>query len=173
MDEESSAELLTCRERAEGGESEAQFGLGFRCAARGGETDYEEAAGWYRKAAVQSHPLAQFNLGIMYSKGQGVPRDKAISLRWMGSAAELGDAGAQYEFGMRQHRLSLDLEPAAGLELRIEAYKWLLLAAAQDYAESVAGCETVAMDLTHPEVLEGRHRAQIFVPVANGKRNIE
>ncbi|MCX8500810.1 MAG: hypothetical protein ORO03_03835 [Alphaproteobacteria bacterium] len=35
--------------------------------------DYAQAVSWYRKAAEQGHANAQFNLGIMYGKGQGVP----------------------------------------------------------------------------------------------------
>jgi TPR repeat protein len=148
---------------AQEGNAEAQFGIGLRYANTGTASDYLKAAQWYLKAAEQSHPMAQFNLSVMYFKGQGVPRDKTLSLMWMGKAAQLGDAGAQYELGMRQHRLSLDLEPEGGLELRIEAYKWLQLAALQGYGESGVGCETVAMDMTHSGVVEGKRRAEIFV----------
>jgi hypothetical protein len=115
------------------------------------------------KAAEQSHARAQFNLGIMYLKGLGVPRDKRLSQMWMSRAAELGDPGAQYEFGMRQHRLSMDRAECAP-ELKIDAYKWLLLAAAQGYCGSETGCDYVSMDMTHSGVIEGKRRARIFKP---------
>ncbi len=41
--------------------------------------DYPEAAKWYRLAAAQGDNLAQFNLGYMYDKGQGVAQDSTSS----------------------------------------------------------------------------------------------
>ena len=66
--------------------------------------------------------------------------------------------------GMRRNRLSLGEGPEAALESRIEAYKWLQLAAAQGYNHSEAGCETVALSMTHQEVIESRRRIAAFVP---------
>lgn len=50
---------------------------------------------WYRLAAKQGHVDAQFNLGWMYSKGQGVPQDNKTAVKWWKLAAEQGDAEAQ------------------------------------------------------------------------------
>ncbi len=36
---------------------------------------YAEAVRWYGRAAEQGNTSAQFNLGLMYGKGQGVPQD--------------------------------------------------------------------------------------------------
>jgi len=153
----------TTRSLAEAGDAEAQFSLGFCFASQGSEPDYSQAAHWYQKAADQSHALAQFNLGVMYDRGQGIPRDEVRSMLWLGKAAQLGDAGAQYLLGMRRNRLGLAQEPAAALESRIEAYKWLQLAAAQGYGSSEAGCDTVALSMTHQEVIESRRRIAAFV----------
>lgn len=147
---------------AEGGDPDAQFAVAEAFANTGNKYDCEEAAQWYLKAAEQSHPQAQYHLGLMYLKGLGVPRDKDLFRLWMGKAANLGDAGAQYEFGMREHRLSLDKDSEVALELKIEAYKWLLLASAQGHADSQRGCDAVAMDMTHSAVIEGKRRAVAF-----------
>jgi TPR repeat protein len=147
---------------AEGGDPDAQFAIAEAFSNSGNMCDCEEAAQWYLKAAEQSHPRAQYNLGIMYLKGLGVPRDKELFRLWMSKAANLGDSGAQYEFGMREHRLSLDSDSEVALELKIEAYKWLLLAASQGYAGSQTGCDAVAMDMTHSAVIEGKRRASVF-----------
>ena len=64
--------------------------LGVKFAREGAAQDYAQAAQWYLKAADQSHSLAQFNLGIMYAAGQGVPRDEAKS---MGVDAKGGGPG--------------------------------------------------------------------------------
>ena len=36
------------------------------------DQDYVQAAYWWRKAAEQAHPIAQFDLGRLYHEGQGV-----------------------------------------------------------------------------------------------------
>jgi TPR repeat protein len=40
---------------------------------QGVRQDHAAAASWYRKAAEQGIANAQFNLGIMYDNGEGVP----------------------------------------------------------------------------------------------------
>lgn len=159
------ASSQTARELADAGDARAQFILGVRCANGGTQADFVAAADWYRKASDQNHGLAQFNLGIMYLKGQGVPRDQKISMMWMGRAAQGGDAGAQYHLAMRQHRQSLDLTGSDAMELRIEAYKWLRLSAAQGYGDSEASSAYVALDMDHAAVIEAARRARIFMPV--------
>jgi TPR repeat protein len=155
----------TTETRAGHGDAEAQFSLGVRFAGEGAAQDYAQAAQWYLKAADQSHSLAQFNLAIMYAAGQGVPRDEAKSKAWMQKAADLGDAGAQYNIGMKHHRASLDGLPEAAVESRIQAYKWLQLAAAQGYRGSHAAWAFVALTMTREDVMDGSRRIAAFVPV--------
>ena len=162
------ADFQTVQTLAESGDREAQFAVGLAIANGGSKSDHAEAAQWYLKAAEQSHAQAQLNLGIMYLKGQGVPRDQTLSRIWMSRAANLGDAAAQYEFGMREDRLSMDEKSESALELKIEAYKWVLLAAAQGYSGSETGCEYIAMGMTHSGVIEGKRRARAF---ESGERN--
>jgi TPR repeat protein len=147
-------------------DADVQFGLGLKFANDTGTAqDYAQAAHWYLKAADQSHPLAQFNLGMMYAKGQGVVRDDTTAAMWLGKAAQQGDAGAQYHLGMRHHRASLGNLPGDAIESRLEAYKWIHLAAAQGYKGSDAACEFVALGMTRQEVADGRHRTAAFVAV--------
>lgn len=42
---------------------------------------------------------AEFNLGLMYAQGQGVPQDDAAALNWYRKAADQGDADAQFYLG--------------------------------------------------------------------------
>ena len=147
-------------------DAEVQFGLGLKFANESSPNqDYAQAAHWYRKAADQSHVLAQFNLGVMYARGQGVNRDEATAAMWLGKAAHQGDAGAQYHLGMRHHRASLDGQRNNAPESRLEAFKWLHLAAAQGYKDSDAACEFVALGMTQQEVTAARHRTAAFVVV--------
>ncbi len=51
------------------------------------------------QAAEQGDAKAQFNLGVMYSDGRGVPQNDAEAVKWFRLAAEQGDASAQYNLG--------------------------------------------------------------------------
>ena len=62
--------------------------------------DYTLAARLFRPLAEQGIASAQFNLGMMYAKGQGVPQDYQAALKWYRKAAEQGDASAQNNLGL-------------------------------------------------------------------------
>ena len=152
------------------GDREVQFGLGLKYAnSPAGAQDYAQAAGWYLKAADQSHPLAQFNLGMMYANGQGVSRNDATAVMWIRKAADQGDAAAQFNLGVRCHRTSMESLEAP--ESRIEAYKWLHLAAAQGYHGSASACERVTLGMTREDVTDGNQRVAAFV-VEQARRHL-
>lgn len=48
-----------------------------------------------RLLAEQGNAEAQFNLGLLYDRGRGVPKDKSEALRWYRLAATQGDTFAQ------------------------------------------------------------------------------
>ncbi len=57
--------------------------------------DYDTAVKELRPLAEQGHPKAQYNLGVMYQLGLGVPQDDQEAAQWCRLAAEQGHAGAQ------------------------------------------------------------------------------
>ena len=57
---------------------------------RGVPQSFEEGARFYRASAEQGFPPAQYMLGLMYDKGQGVPQDYVLAYMWV----TLGVAGA-------------------------------------------------------------------------------
>ena len=59
------------------------------------EEDKEKALFWYRKLADMGNSTAQFNLGIMYMKGEAVPQSFEKALEWMKKANENGDDDAE------------------------------------------------------------------------------
>ena len=73
-----------------------------------------EAVRWYRAAADQGFAPAQFNLGAMHVKGQGVPVDCAAAAKWWKLAADQGDEGAI--MGLR-HGLTLLFPSGTAVEL--------------------------------------------------------
>ena len=54
---------------------------------------------WYQRVANQGSAKAQFNLGLMYDAGQGVPQNYAEAVKWYRMAADQGDAAAQSKLG--------------------------------------------------------------------------
>ena len=81
--------------RAERGERLAQFNLAmmiFRDEAAG---DRALAIAWLRKSAEQALPQAQYNLGLLYENGAGVPRSQTDATAWFRRAAEQGHTDAQ------------------------------------------------------------------------------
>jgi uncharacterized protein len=65
--------------------------------------DYKEAVRLYRLSAEQGNAEAQYNLGLMYDKGQGVPQDYKEAVKWYRLAAEQGDAYGQFNLGLMCH----------------------------------------------------------------------
>ena len=56
--------------------------------------DYATALKLLRPLAEQGHAEAQYNLGVMYRNGQGVPHDDAEAVKWYRLAAEQGYASS-------------------------------------------------------------------------------
>jgi len=56
-----------------------------------GPHDPARAAEWYRRAAARGHTDAQYNLGCMYLRGEGLPSNRMEGLRWLHCAADRGD----------------------------------------------------------------------------------
>jgi TPR repeat protein len=98
------------------------------------EDDYGAALPHLREAAEQGRAEAQFLLGLMSERGQGVPQDDGQAADWYGRAAEQGHAGAMNRLGML-HRAGRgvpeDLVRAAELFLYL-AVRWYAKAARQD-----------------------------------------
>ncbi len=65
--------------------------------------DYATALRELRPLAEQGDAAAQYNLGVMYYGGYGVPQDYAEAVKWYRKAAEQGNAPAQYNLGVMYH----------------------------------------------------------------------
>ena len=90
-----------------------------------------EAVKWFRQAAEQGDAEAQYALGGLYNRGQGVSQDYALSLKWFKMAAEQGDSDAQFSLGGIYSR---------GLGVvkdRVRAHMWFNLAATHGNKEAV------------------------------------
>ncbi len=92
--------------------------------------DYAAAIREWRPLAKQGVAEAQYNLGIMYRIGQGVPPDYAKAVGWWHKAAEQGVAEAQHNLGLMYYN-GRGVPQDYG-----EAIKWFRKAAEQGMAKA-------------------------------------
>ncbi len=105
----------------------ADFDKGLAAAQKG---DFATALREWTPLAEQGNANAQYNLGQIYKRGQGVPKDIKTALKWYTLAAEQGDAYAQFNLGVMY-------EMGRGvLQDYKTAVKWYRLAAEQGYASA-------------------------------------
>ena len=111
---------------AEGGNVEAQVGLGHMYKdGKGVEIDFERAVWWYRAAAEQGDPEGLTSLAIMYTDGLGVEKDPTEAVRLHRAAAEQGDVDGLFNLGtMYAHGLGVEKDETV-------AAQWFRAAAEQ------------------------------------------
>ncbi len=87
--------------------------------------DYAAAIQLLRPLAESGNSAAQYNLGMMYIQGKGVPQSYAEGAEWYRQAADGGEPDAQRALGAMYH------EGAGVPENKTEAATWYLRAAEQ------------------------------------------
>ena len=91
------------------------------------QQNYKKAFTWYQRAALQGHPFAQCQLGLMYRDGRGITKDEKKAFDWFMKAAKNQQScprgkfyvARSYHFG---NGVPVDYE---------KAVKWYLTAANQ------------------------------------------
>lgn len=63
------------------------------------KADYVQAINLLKQESKNSNPEAQYYLGLMYTNGQGEPRDDKKAVYWFKKSAEQGFVKAQYALG--------------------------------------------------------------------------
>lgn len=131
--------------------------------------------------------MAQYNLAVLYGKGQGVGEDNREAAKWYRKAGEQGDARAQYNLAVlyftgqgvpednrqavkwfrkaarqgsarAQYNLGVLYGKGEGvLQDYVKAHAWLNLAAAQGDEGAAKLCDQIAGQMT-PEQTAQAHR---------------
>ena len=96
-----------------------------------GRGDYAQALKIFRSLAAQGNAPAQYNIGYMYSNGQGVTQNYQEALKWYRLAADQGYAKAQTNIGYAY------LNGQGVTHNHQEALKWFRLAAAQGQPSAI------------------------------------
>ena len=82
--------------------------------------DDAEAVRWFRKVAEQGDTDAQYNLGLMYYNGVGVPYDYVKAYMWWSFAKALGDKDVAKNLDIVQKQMT----PAQIAEAQALASQW-------------------------------------------------
>ena len=86
------------------GNRDSQFSLGYYydVGSKGIEPDTDQAVHWYTQAALQGHPTAANNLGVLYSTGHRgkIACNWAEAMRWYELSARLGNPNAAFHIGL-------------------------------------------------------------------------
>eukprot|EP01130_Rhizamoeba_saxonica_P012447 TRINITY_DN5251_c0_g1_i1.p1 TRINITY_DN5251_c0_g1~~TRINITY_DN5251_c0_g1_i1.p1 ORF type:complete len:513 (+),score=130.91 TRINITY_DN5251_c0_g1_i1:22-1560(+) len=93
--------------------------------------DEKESIEYYRTAAEDGDAESQYQLALIYDKGEGVPQDKEVAKQWYLKAADQGHTESEYMVG------SIYLN--GGFDDQIDyraAYEWFKKAAAKDHSEA-------------------------------------
>ena len=116
--------------------------------------DYAAALREWRPLAAQGDASAQYNLGSMYHKGNGVTQDYREAVRLYGLAAAQGDAFAQFNLGVMY-------DNGQGVtQDNVYAHMWFNIAASSGDARAVKNRDIVAGRMTAADISKAQGLAR-------------
>ncbi len=118
-----------------------------------------------RKLADLGDADAQWQLGVRFHNGEGVPHDDAQAMRWFQRAAEQGHVTAQATLGAYYwagRGVPQDLS---------QAYFWSALALAQGDKNSKSRLEGLSSQMTRAQVSAARQQAEVWLRQHNSPKS--
>ena len=103
-----------------------------------------------KSLAEQGDAFFQWNLGVMYDNGEGVPENDAEAVKWYRLAAEQGDADAQSNLG------AMYVKGEGVPENYLTAYVWTSVSAAQGNQMAKGNVEIIKGTLTNEQLAQGQ-----------------
>ena len=92
--------------------------------------NYKQAVYWYTKSAQQGHLEAQYNLGLIYYNGAGIPQNYNEAVYWFTKSAQQGDPKAQNKLGVMYYM-------GEGVpQSYIHSYAWISLAVSNNHQQA-------------------------------------
>jgi len=122
------------------------------------DEDYREAVQWYTESAEQGDKYAQYSLGLMYQKGEGVSQDYKEAVRWYAKSAGQGFCIAQYNLGVMY-------DNGQGVpQDSIQAYKWYCLSAAQGEQNAIKSRNRLTEKMTPSQIEQAKKLVSQWKP---------
>lgn len=108
--------------------------------------DYAAEVAIVRPMAEKGYAFAQFNLGVLYDRGHGLPQDNALAMQWYQKAAEQGLPQAQVN-------LAIMYEEGQGVPVdKVRAYFWYALANEQGDSQAPQAKQELAKKMTPAQI---------------------
>lgn len=120
--------------------------------------DFTLAFKIFQPLAERGDARAQFNLGILYDEGEGLPADAAKAAHWYRKAAEQGHREAQFNLGQMYnvgHGVAKDIK---------QAYFWWILASGDGDEEATSNRDRAGQQLPPAEREKIRAEAARWKP---------
>jgi localization factor PodJL len=176
---------------ANGGNDVAETIIGLKNLDAG---DAVAAFQWLEKAALQGQPVAEYRLGTLYERGQGVTASATLAAKWYLAAANQGNRKAMHNLAVAyaegstgakdtteaarwfaqaaalglsdsQFNLAVLYERGDGVpQSLVDSYKWYSIAAAGGDAESKARMAVLTTQLSPANRQAAERAAQSFQP---------
>ncbi len=156
--------------------------------------DYATALREWQPLAEQGDALAQYQVGMLYHKGRGVPQDDRQARKWYAKAAAQGQPKAQFSLGtlyfngeggskdyqqalrwfrlaahqgeaLAQTKLAIMYDDGNGMPKdKVQAYKWLSLAATNGDKPAPMLRDLLAKEMTPAQIAEAKKLASEWKP---------
>jgi TPR repeat protein len=156
--------------------------------------DYATALREWQPLAEQGDALAQYQVGLLYHKGRGVPQDDAQARKWYAKAAAQGQAKAQFSLGtlyfngeggpkdyqqalrwfrllanqgeaLAQTKLGIMYDDGEGVPKdKVQAYKWISLAATNGDKSAPMLRDILAKGMTEAQIAKAKKLASEWKP---------
>ena len=126
----------------------ADLQKGLDAARRG---DFATAKSELEPLAEQGNADAQYNLGLMYVRGDGVTKDPKKGIQWYRLAAKQGRAEAQNNLAF------MYAEGEGVTQDFIRAHMWWSIAASQGLKQAIENQELVEKELTFSELEKSKN----------------
>ncbi|CAK0767743.1 Sel1 repeat family protein [Gammaproteobacteria bacterium] len=120
--------------------------------------NYMTAFRFWNHLAKQGDALSQYNLGVMFYEGYGVPQDYADAAKWFRKAAAQGNSDAQRNLGVMYY------EGNGVPKDNVRAHMWFNLSAINGNNNGAKDRNVVAKRMTFTQIAEAQRLAREWTP---------
>ena len=128
----------------------ADFNKGLAAAQSG---DFATALHEWTPLAKQGDADAQFSLGVMYEKGEGVAKDNKAAVKWYTLAAEQGFADAKFNLGV------MYVNGTGVVKDDVYAHLWWSIAASFGDEDASENRDIIAEQMTRVQLKKAKNLA--------------
>ena len=128
----------------------ADFNKGVAAAQSG---DFATALREWTPLAKQGDADAQYSLGVMYEKGEGVAKDNKAAVKWYTLAAEQGLADAQFNLGV------MYVNGTGVIKDNVYAHLWWNIAASSGDEDASENRDIIAEQMTLVQLKKAKNLA--------------